>query len=117
MRPNHKTFTEQTKMGHKRYWPLRFLLLGGVILLYSAAGFAGSANGNPQHSNRQHSNLAPDLPSLPQNLNGNVDVIIQFAPGATLDAHVARMLGLGAQHLNPLGVIHGGLFRIPASLL
>lgn len=46
-----------------------------------------------------------------------IDVIIQFRPGAHLATQVKKMLALGAEHKNSLDVIHGGLFRVPASLL
>lgn len=79
------------------------LLLVAVFL--TSSGFAGEKK------------LAPELGRPSQQSNGLVDVIIQFRPGTTLQDKVTKMLALGAQHKNGFDLIHGGLFRIPASLL
>jgi serine protease AprX len=46
-----------------------------------------------------------------------IDVIVQARAGATLSQHRQKMLSLGATQKNALDVIHGSVFRIPASLL
>lgn len=65
--------------------------------------------------------LSPELNSMAsrtqQTSEEFVDVIIQFRQGTVLQDHVNRMQGLGASHRSSLDVVHGGLFRIPASLL
>ena len=110
MKNNNQRFTGQTEISSKPSW-LRLLLLGGVILVFSVAGFAGAPNGN------QHGKLAPDLDNSAADSNGPVDVIIQFQRGTSLQDHVTKLLGLGARHKTALDVINGGLFRVPASLL
>ena len=71
-------------------------------------------------------NLSPELNSRLSGLTGAtgqqasgelIDVIIQLRQGATLPAYGQKMKGLGASQRNSLDVVHGGLFRIPASLL
>lgn len=77
-----------------------------ILMLLTSSGFAGQRKLAPEFNN----------PSQP-GANGLIDVVIQFRAGTTLQDKVTQMLALGAQHKNGLDLIHGGLFRIPASLL
>src|SRR5438128_272748 len=90
----------------------RKLLILLVVLLAASFSFAKEN----KLSHELNSRLA-DLMASRQDPSEMIDVIIQFRPGAHLQNHVKRMLGLGAEHRNSLDVIQGGLFRIPASLI
>src|SRR5882724_921726 len=79
----------------------------------------------------QRRKLSPDLLSpAPEDKRSNlgslvraqapdelIDVIVQARPGAQLDKHRQKMVSLGAAHKSSLDIIHGSVFRIPASML
>src|SRR5215467_730524 len=93
---------------------LRVLLVTAVILLGTAAGFAGNANGNSQSG--RHGNLAPDLAGFPVNSDGTVDVIIQF--NSTLQArHFQMMTSQGGRLKHKFEQINGAAYRIPVKVL
>src|SRR5215471_12281324 len=111
MRRYTQKITSEMEAGRRPFWLLRFLLLGAVILLCSAAGFAG-----PGHGNNQYSNLAPDLSSFPTNPDGTVDVIIQF--NGTMQAkHFQMMAAQGGKLKNRFEHINGAAYRIPVKVL
>src|SRR5579864_1139530 len=99
---------KQTKTMRKR---LTTLLL---VMLASSLCMAAPRKLSPELSSRLAGLPAANAQQAPEEL---VDVIIQFRQGTALQNHVQRMQGLGASHRNSLDVIHGGLFRIPASML
>ncbi|HEY6971768.1 MAG TPA: S8 family peptidase [Candidatus Angelobacter sp.] len=109
MKNNNQRFTANTEICSKPSW-LRLLLLGGIILLLSVAGFAAPPNGN------QHGKLAPDLASFPVNPDGTVDVIIQFSD--TMQAkHFAMLAAQGGRLKNKFEQINGAAYQIPVKVL
>src|SRR5215813_8260845 len=114
MMVNRFKFAAEGRTGRKPYWLLRFLLLTVVVLLGTAAGFAGNANGNSQSG--RHGNLAPDLAGFPVNSDGTVDVIIQF--NSTLQArHFQMMTSQGGRLKHKFEQINGAAYRIPVKVL
>src|SRR5215471_985008 len=111
---NKFKFAAEGRTSRKPYWLLRFLLLTVVVLLGTAAGFAGNANGNSQSG--RHGNLAPDLAGFPVNSDGTVDVIIQF--NSTLQArHFQMMTSQGGRLKHKFEQINGAAYRIPVKVL
>lgn len=109
MKNNNQRFTANTEICSKPSW-LRLLLLGGIILVLSVAGFAAPPNGN------QHGKLAPDLASFPVNPDGTVDVIIQFSD--TMQAkHFAMLAAQGGRLKNKFEQINGAAYQIPVKVL
>src|SRR5215472_9504710 len=111
---NKFKFAAEGRTGRKPYWLLRFLLLTVVVLLGTAAGFAGSTNGNSQGG--RHGHLAPDLAGFPVNSDGTVDVIIQF--NSTLQARQFEMkTSQGGLLKHKFEQINGAAYRIPVKVL
>src|SRR5215472_8120152 len=109
MKNNNQPFTAQTEICSKPSW-LRLLLLGGIILLFSVAGFSAAPNSN------QHGKLAPDLASFPVNPDGTVDVIIQFSD--TMQAkHFAMLAAQGGRLKSKFQQINGAAYQIPVKVL
>ena len=108
MKRNYTTFTAhgQTDRRKRALW---FVLLAAMLLLFSAAGFAGGAK-------NQHGNLAPDLAGFPRNADGTIDVIIQFKD--TMQAsHFEMMAQQGGRLKHKFEHINGAAYRIPARVL
>src|SRR5215510_7455545 len=110
MKLNNPTFTAEAETGRKPFWFLRFLLLGAIVLLCSAAAVAGGKGDGGQ------GNLSPDMANFPANPDGTVDVIIQFKD--TMQArHFAMMTEHGGRLKRHFEHINGAAYRIPLKVL
>jgi serine protease AprX len=86
-----------------------------VALLASSPAWAGHRKLSPELNDKLTSlSVNPPLALAP---DSQVDVIIQYRPGAKLTAGIQRVTGAGGTHKSRLDVINGGLFSVPASLL
>ena len=103
----HTTMKQTTKTA-------RGLLILLVVMLATSLCIAAPRKLSPELNSRLANLLASRTQQAPEEF---IDVIIQFRQGTVLQDHVNRMQGLGASHRSSLDVVHGGLFRIPASLL
>src|SRR5258708_11245649 len=95
-------------------WHKRILLVALFAMMAMTAASARHRKLSPELNDK----LANSDTSL-QDQSGNgslIEVIIQFRPGAKLDLGISKVLGIGGQHKKPLGIIHGGVFPIPARL-
>src|SRR5262249_489575 len=92
---------------------LRVLL--PFMLLASTTAWAGHRRLSPELNDKlgaQNSNPPAGAPGPQQ-----VDVIIQFRPGAKLSDGINKVEGAGGAHKSRLDVINGSVFHVPASML
>ncbi|MBZ5507655.1 MAG: S8 family peptidase [Acidobacteriia bacterium] len=94
----------------------RNLQIVSLLLLWLATSFAfGERRRLSPELDAKRARLAAQLSTqAPAEL---IDVIVQVRPGASLDKHRQKMIGLGAANKSSLGVINGTVFRIPATML
>jgi serine protease AprX len=86
-----------------------------VALLASSPAWAGQRKLSPELNDKLTS-LGGNPPLAPPP-DQQVDVIIQYRPGAKLNAGIQRVIGAGGTHKSRFDIINGGLFSVPASLL
>lgn len=88
------------------------------MLVLITAGFSYAENTKVAPELHVHEKPTSGAGSEKQALGGPMlDVIIQFRHDRPLDRHIRRVLALGGKHTRSLGVIHAGVFRVPAQLV
>ncbi|HLJ28858.1 MAG TPA: S8 family peptidase [Candidatus Angelobacter sp.] len=93
---------------------LRNLVILLALLLTASFSVAREKKLAPELNDKMDSVVAG---SQNQNPAEMVDVIIQFRKDKPLSGHIQKMLGLGVKTRNSFDVVHGGLFRIPVSMV
>lgn len=93
----------------------RFIGALVVALLAAAPAWAGHRKLSPELNDKLAS--LSTSPPVSTATGPQVDVIIQYRPGAKLSDGIQRVITAGGTHRSRLDVINGSLFHVPASLL